>query len=83
MKIMIPILALISLFIFPWQVSVLAIVVASFFVPPAGIALGLIGDLVYYTPGAAFAPYFSLFGIASFALSLLVHRFVKTRMISE
>ncbi len=83
MKVMIPLLALIALFIFPWQVSVVVIFAASFFVPPAGIALGLIGDLVYYTPGAAFVPYFSLFGIASFGIALLVQRFVKTRMISE
>lgn len=73
-------IALISLFIFPWQVALVAILAASLMVPPAGLLLGLIADLVYYSPGAAFMPYFTLYGIFSFALSLLVHRFVKTRI---
>ena len=80
MHAMASLIALISLFIFPWQVALVAIVGASLLVPPAGLMLGLIADLVYYTPGAAFAPYFTLFGIFSFAASLLVHRFVKTRI---
>ncbi len=71
---------LISLFIFPWQVALVAIFAASLMVPPAGLAFGLIADLVYYSPGVAFVPYFTLFGIFSFVLSLLVHRFVKTRI---
>ena len=80
MRAMTSLIALIALFIFPWQVALVAIVGASLMVPPAGLALGLIADLVYYSPGAAFAPYFTLFGILSFGLSLLVHRFVKTRI---
>jgi len=80
MRAMTSLLALISLFIFPWHVALVAIFIASLMVPPAGLALGLIADLVYYSPGAAFAPYFTLFGIASFCVSLLVHRFVKTRI---
>lgn len=80
MRAMTSLLALLSLFIFPWQVALVAILAASLMVPPAGLALGLIADLVYYTPGAAFAPYFTLFGVLSFGLSLLVHRFVKTRI---
>lgn len=79
-RIMTSLIALISLFIFPWQVALVAILAASLVVPPAGLLLGLVGDLVYYSPGVAFAPYFTLFGIGSFALSLLVHRFVKTRI---
>jgi len=80
---MAPLLALLSLFIFPWQVSVVALFAASLFVPLAGVILGVIADLVYYTPGSAFFPYFSLFGFASFGIALLVHRFVKTRSIGE
>ena len=80
MRAMTSLIALMSLFIFPWQVALVAILAASLMVPPAGLALGPIADLVYYSPGAAFMPYFTLFGILSFAVSLLVHRFVKTRI---
>ncbi|MDQ1299860.1 MAG: hypothetical protein QG636_528 [Patescibacteria group bacterium] len=73
-------IALISLFIFPWQIALVAIFAASLMVPPAGLALGLIADLVYYSPEAAFMPYFTLFGLLSSVLSFLVHRFVKTRI---
>lgn len=72
--------ALLSLFIFPWQVSAVIILAAALLFPPAGIGLGLIADLVYWIPGVAFLPYFSLFGIVCTGLSLLVHRFVKTRI---
>lgn len=80
---MAPLIALLSLFIFPWQVSVVAIAGASLLVPPAGLALGIIADLVYFTPGSAFMPYFSLFGLACFGGALLVQRFVKTRIMGE
>ncbi len=80
MRGMVPVVALLSLFIFPWQVSLVCVFVAALFVPPAGLALGIIADLVYYTPGSAFVPYFSVFGLASFGISLLVQRFVKTRI---
>jgi hypothetical protein len=72
--------ALISLFIFPWQASAVMILLAAGFFPPAGIFLGVVADLVYYQPGAAFAPWFTLYGAAATAASLLVHRFVKTRI---
>lgn len=81
MRSMAVILALIALFVFPWQVSLLAILGAALFVPAAGIALGVIADLVYFMPGAAFMPYFSLFGAGATIVALLVHRFVKTRII--
>jgi hypothetical protein len=73
---------LISIFIFPWQVTLAAMLAASFLVPPAGFALGIICDLVYYQPGAALFPYISLYGAFCTLAALLVHRFVKTRIIS-
>lgn len=72
--------ALIALFIFPWQVAAGAILVASLLVPPAGLLLGLFADLLYYSPGVAFAPLFTLFGIGCFIVSMFVQRFVKTRI---
>ncbi len=77
---LIPLFALISLFIFPWQVSLAALFAAALSFPPSGIALGLLADLLYFVPGSAFMPYITLFGLLSTAASLLVHRFVKTRI---
>ena len=83
MRAMPTILALMALFVFPWQVSLVAVFAASLFMPAAGIALGVIADIVYYIPGAPFIPYFTLFGLAATGSALLVHRFVKTRIIGE
>lgn len=83
MRVMSIILALIALFIFPWQVALIAVFGASLLTPLSGIALGIIADLVYYVPGAAFLPYFSLFGLAATVIGFLVQRFVKTRIIGE
>lgn len=82
-RILVLLSALISLFIFPWQVSLAFMFAASLFLPPAGLALGIIADLIYFVPGAAFMPFFTLFGLVFFGIALLVHRFVKTRIISE
>jgi hypothetical protein len=77
------VLALLALFIFPWQFGLVAILGAALVTPLAGAALGLIADIVYYVPGAAFLPYFTFAGIASTCLSLFVHRFVKTRIMER
>lgn len=74
--------AFVSLFVFPWPVSAAFMLAASLFLPPAGIALGLVADLSYFVPGAALFPYLTVWGLACTLASLLVHRFVKTRIIN-
>lgn len=81
MRVMPTVIALIALFVFPWQVALALVVFAALAMPAAGVALGVIADIVYYVPGAAFMPYFSLFGVVATVVSILVHRFVKTRII--
>lgn len=81
LRLIVPAFALVSLFIFPWPVSLVGILAASFLLPPAGIALGILMDLLYYLPGTAFFPYFTLYGAFATGLALLVRRFVKTRII--
>ncbi len=80
MRALIPAIALFALFVVPWQVGMFSILVAALFLPPTGLLLGVIADLIYYSPGAAPVPYFTLCGIGCFVLALLVHRFVKTRI---
>lgn len=81
MRIMPAVVALLTIFMLPWQVSLVAVLGAALFIPMAGIALGVVADLVYYVPGAAFIPYFTLFGLCATGASFLVQRFVKTRII--
>ncbi|MES2668627.1 MAG: hypothetical protein V4644_02985 [Patescibacteria group bacterium] len=76
-------IAFLSFFLFPWQVSVALLFSASLLIPPAGLLLGIIGDLVYYVPGASLLPFLTLWGACATAFALLVHRFVKTRSIGE
>jgi len=73
-------IALLSLFLFPWPVSLALIAVAALFLPLSGIILGALFDALYLAPGAAFLPYMTLYGLAATAAALLVHRFLKTRI---
>ena len=72
--------AFVSLFMVPWLVAAAMLLVVAVMVPVAGLLLGVIADVVYYSPGSAFMPYFTLFGIIATIFSLLVQRFVKTRI---
>lgn len=76
-------LAALSLFLFPWPVSLALMLLASLLFPPAGPLLGVLGDVLYFMPGSAPAPYFLLWGLVCFGIALLVQRFVKTRIIGE
>lgn len=83
LRVLIPLASFVSLFVFPWPVSLFGIFATSLIVPPLGLALGIVADFLYFVPGATVVPYFSLFGLLSFVMALLVHRFVKTRIIGE
>ncbi len=80
-RILFLILALVAPFFFPWPVAALLAFIATFLFPFAGIVLGMLFDLLYFLPGAAFIPYGTLFGAAATAFVLVVQRFVKTRSI--
>lgn len=82
-RISVPLMALVALFVLPWPVALAFVLAASLVLPVSGIALGIIADLAYFTPGAAFLPSMTLFGLAFCALAVFVHRFVKTRIITE
>lgn len=76
----VPVFSLLGLFFFPWPVSAGLLVVSALFVPVSGLALGILADLLYFSSGAALFPWCSLYGVAVFLFALLVHRFVKTRI---
>ncbi|KND47438.1 MAG: hypothetical protein AB199_03345 [Parcubacteria bacterium C7867-004] len=76
----IPVIAFFALFFFPWPVSALLVFLSALAFPLAGLLLGAFADILYFTPGAANVPFFLLFGAAATLISILVHRFVKTRI---
>ncbi len=75
--------AFILIFMVPWPIALIGMLGASLLVPVAGLGLGIVADLLYFTPGAAFMPLMTLYGAAISGAALLVHRFVKTRIITE
>lgn len=79
LRLLVPIFALFSVFFFPWQVTLVLLLAASLILPVLGVVIGAFADLIYYSPGAGM-PFFLLMGIAATGLALLVHRFVKTRI---
>lgn len=78
LRILIIATTLFSLFALPWQVTVVLLLVAALVFPPAGILLGLLAEIFYWAPG--FIPYYALAGAVATGGALLVHRFIKTRI---
>ena len=81
-RIIVVLLALLSPFIFPWPLTLALVALASCFVPLAGILAGVLADAAYYSKGAALFPLATLAGIGACCLGLIVHRFVKARIIT-
>lgn len=71
--------AIISPILFPWLLATFIGIIAALFVPPIAIMLGIMFDLLYYTGGV---PYFSIAGLVVAGIAFVVHRFIKTRIIS-
>lgn len=78
LKASIVLLAALSLFWFPWTVSVGLLFCAGLAYPPAALALGVVADILYY-PGHGFLAG-SFTGLVLALLAALVRHFVKTRI---
>lgn len=74
-------LALLSIFLFPWPLTIAVVLFASFFMPPVSLIAGILSDTLYLAPHAAAFPYATILGIIGFLIALGVHQFVKTRII--
>ncbi len=72
--------AFLSVFFFPYPATLALSFFASVLFPLAGVAIGLLADLVYYTP--AQFPLATACGALASVLGLLVHRFVKARIMT-
>lgn len=73
-------LALLSIFFFPYPLTVLLSFVASLYVPIAGLLIGILADLVYYTPHASSLPLATMYGAAASLLAYILRRFVRARL---
>jgi hypothetical protein len=80
LRLLIPLVAFLSLFMLPWQASAVLVLAAALVLPMLGVVLGAAADILYFSPHAAPVPFFFLGGAAATLLALLVHRFVKTRI---
>lgn len=71
--------ALSSLFLFPWKLTLIFVFIASLFAPPVGIIIGVLADALY---GAA-PPLFLATGLGVLfsAFGFFVQHFIKTRII--
>lgn len=81
LRIALVILALASVFFFPYPYTLALSLAASTLFPPAGFLAGALSDLVYYAPPGL--PLATIAGAGASVLGLLVRRFVKARIMTE
>jgi hypothetical protein len=71
--------ALLSPFVFPYPVTILLSSIASFYLPFIGLVVGILSDILYLEGGKL--PLASLIGLSISLIAILVHRFIKARII--
>jgi len=62
----------VSAVLFPWPLTALLALVASFFEPLVPLAAGLFADTLYYAPQAGALPTFTLYGLLLSIIAVLV-----------
>lgn len=86
MRALFVLLAFLSLFLFPYPYTVLLSLIASLYLPFAALVVGVLADILYFSPlppssGGLSLPVGTLLGALLSVLALFVRRFVKTRII--
>lgn len=71
------VLALLSPFLFPWQLTVALTLVAAYFVPGMALVVGALMEALYGTFGV---PYALIWGVLGFIVAIIVQRLVKARI---
>lgn len=79
MRISIIALSFLSPFFFPFVVTLMLSLVASFFIPLLSLVFGVLYDCLFYTSGTV--PYGTLLGASGFVIMLFVRQFVEERII--
>ncbi len=74
-------LAVLSLFIFPWPLTIAFMFCAGLVFPPAPLFIGVFADFVYYPGfGTGVWPHATLIGFGLSVITYSVQHFVKTRI---
>lgn len=69
-----------TLFFFPYALSVVVMFLLALYIPFSGVALGIMLDALYFTPGAAPLPYATITGLIATLLGSLVQRFIRAHL---
>lgn len=68
----------VSVVLFPWPLTVLLALVASFFEPLVPLAAGLFADTLYYVPHSGTWPTATLYGFGLSIVAALVRRQLRS-----
>ncbi|MCI0597608.1 hypothetical protein L0Y34_00825 [Candidatus Parcubacteria bacterium] len=74
--------ALLSVFWFPYPMTLILSFAASFFFPPVAFVVGLLSDLVYFVPGAYPVPLGVSLGLGLSLLAFVMRNVVRTRIMA-
>ena len=77
MRFVVPTIAMLSVFWFPWPLTVILLFAASIFVPLSGLVIGVLADVVYGASLVSGMPYGTLVGITAFIVGSLLQRYGK------
>lgn len=83
MRAMLALAPFLSAILFPWSLTVLLALAASFFEPLVPLAVGLFADTLYFAPRSGALPIFTFYGALGSALAFLVRARLKTGSIGE
>ncbi len=72
------ILAFFGIFAFPWPYAAALAFIAALFVPPIGLAFGLLSDALYYAHGGW--PVATFYGIAGCVIAYFINKFLRARV---
>lgn len=77
LRVLLVLLSLLAPFFVPWPFALLLGLIASYFVPPLAVVLGVLFEVLY---GAGGIPYAALIGAVSCAILYGVRHIVKARI---
>lgn len=73
--------ALISVVAFPFPYTIALVLVGSFFEPLLPLAIGLLADVLYYAPGMAIYPRYTIYGALLTGLVIFVRKQLRAGII--
>ncbi|MEO6536159.1 MAG: hypothetical protein ABIT47_00565 [Candidatus Paceibacterota bacterium] len=72
------VLSIISVFVFPWSLTMVLMIASGLVFPPAPFFVGILADVLYYSGHGL--PHATLIGLFISVITFGVQHFVKTRI---